>query len=66
MTTGWLHNEAHSDDERRHAKAHELGVPFVTFDRHEVDLDALLHIPEPLARAHNMLAYRAHDGAVVT
>lgn len=64
MSTGWLRHEAQSDDERRHAEAHELGVPFVTFDRHEVDLDALLHIPEPLARAHNMLAYRAHDGAV--
>lgn len=60
----WLRTDAQSDDERRHALAHELGVPFVTFERHDVEPDALFLIPEPLARAHNLVAYRSGDGTV--
>lgn len=60
----WLRSDAQSDDERRHLLAHELGVPFVTLSKHELDLDALMLIPEPLARAHNVLAFKTKDGAV--
>ncbi|MEK7068745.1 MAG: ATPase, T2SS/T4P/T4SS family [Patescibacteria group bacterium] len=64
MQSAWLNYDAQSDDERRHALAHELGVPFVTLERHDVDPEALALIPEPLSRAHNILAYRTRDGAV--
>ncbi|MES2202976.1 MAG: ATPase, T2SS/T4P/T4SS family [Patescibacteria group bacterium] len=52
------------EDDLRRASAHALGVPFVTLARHELALDAMLLIPEPLARAHNVFAYKLADGAV--
>ena len=54
---GWLGREALSDDERRHALAHELGVPFVQLGRDDISLEALTVIPEPLSREHNMVAF---------
>jgi len=53
-----------SADEIRHAQAHAMGVPFVTFDPRDISEEAMLLIPEPLARTHNMFAYKAADGAV--
>ena len=50
-----------SDDERRHALAHELGLPFVQLDRDTISLDALVLVPEPLAREHNIVAYKLAD-----
>lgn len=46
------------EDELRRAAAHAMGVTFVEFARHEIEQEALFLIPEPLARARNMLAYR--------
>jgi len=55
---GWLRNETPGDDEARHALAHELGVPFVTLERDDISTDALQLLPEPLCRAHNLVAYK--------
>lgn len=59
----WLTSSAQTDDERRHALAHELGVPFVRLEPREITLEAMLIIPEPLAREHNAVAYalRGHE-----
>lgn len=46
------------DDERRHALAHELGIPFVEIGRDDIAVDALVLIPEPLAREHNIVGYK--------
>lgn len=54
---GWLQNELLSDDEHRHALAYELGVPFVTLQRDDISVEALQLLPEPLCRAHNLVAY---------
>lgn len=61
---GWFKNENMGDDERRHALAHELGVPFVQIGRDDLSVDALVLIPEPLAREHNLLAYRLDEGSL--
>lgn len=53
-----------SGDELRHAQAHAMGIPFVTLDPHDISLEAMLLIPEPLARTHNMFAYKTSDGTV--
>lgn len=54
------------EDELRRAAAHALGVPFVQFLRHEIDPEAMMQIPEPLSRAHQLLAYRvSEDGLEV-
>ena len=46
------------EDELRRAAAHAMGVLFVEIPRHEIEPGALFLIPEPLARAHNLMAYR--------
>lgn len=61
---GWFQKEVLSDDERRHALAHELGVPFVLLDPFELMQEALVLIPEPLAREHNAVAYHLDGGTV--
>ncbi|MEK7109555.1 MAG: ATPase, T2SS/T4P/T4SS family, partial [Patescibacteria group bacterium] len=55
---GWLQSEQLSDDGRRHALAHDLGVPFVTLERGDISVEALQLLPEPLCRAHNLVAYK--------
>ena len=56
-----MKRESMSDDERRHALAHELGLPFVQLDRDAISLEAMVLIPEPLSREHNAVAYRLED-----
>ncbi len=46
-----------SDDERRHALAHSLGIPFVQLGRDDVSVEALSIIPEPLSREHSVVAF---------
>ncbi len=58
---GWFNKESLSDDERRHALAHELGIPFVELDRDMISPEALVLIPEPIAREHNIVGYRLAD-----
>ena len=55
---GWLQREHLGDDEQRHALAHRLGVPFVTLGRDDIALDALLLIPEPIAREHSAVGFK--------
>jgi len=55
---GWLQREHLGDDEQRHALAHRLGVPFVTLGRDDIALDALLLIPEPVAREHSAVGFK--------
>lgn len=47
-----------TDDDLRRAIAGVLGLPFVTLTKEDIDPGALLAIPEPLARAHNILGFR--------
>lgn len=39
-------------------KAYILGIPFVNLEDEEVDSDVLKIIPEPIARSHNIVAFR--------
>lgn len=61
---GWLAAGAMSEDEKRRALAHTLGVPFVTLGRDDISLAALVLIPEPLSRTANIVAYRHSDDGV--
>lgn len=53
-----------SRDEVRRAHAHLAGVPFITLGHEAIEHEALFLIPEPLARAHNIVAYRSRPGEV--
>ena len=57
----WLRSDMLSEDELRHARAHELGVPFVTLEAGDISPAALELLPEPLCRANRLAAY-ATDG----
>ncbi|MBI2121202.1 MAG: Flp pilus assembly complex ATPase component TadA [Candidatus Wildermuthbacteria bacterium] len=42
-------------------EAYILGIPFVNLENEKVDSDVLRVIPEPIARAHNIVAFRKTD-----
>lgn len=48
-------------DELRRATAHALGVPFVELVPHDISEGAMILIPEPLARAHNIFAFNSGE-----
>jgi type IV pilus assembly protein PilB len=39
-------------------KAYILGIPFINLEKKKIDPEVLRIIPEPIARAHNIIAYR--------
>jgi len=47
-----------SDDDLRRLNAYILGVPFVNLEKEKIDPKILGIIPEPIARNHNIVAYR--------
>lgn len=47
-----------SEDEMRRAKAYVIGIPFVDLRQEKIAKDVLAIIPEPIARKHNIVAYR--------
>ena len=50
-----------TEDALRRIKAYTLGIPFVNLNEYHVPIDALALIPEPIARTHNIIAYK-QDG----
>lgn len=51
-------------DELRRAMAHASGVQFVVLTAEDIPFDTLALIPEPLARARNIVAFATSGGAV--
>lgn len=49
-----------AEDDLRRAKAYILGVPFVDLKKDKIDREVLGLIPEPIARKHNIVAFRRH------
>ncbi len=49
---------AMTEDDMRRAKAHVIGIPFVDLKEEKIEYDTLALIPEPIARANNIVAYR--------
>ncbi|MBX4215434.1 GspE/PulE family protein [Candidatus Parcubacteria bacterium] len=47
-----------SGDDLRRTEAYVLGIPFVNLRNQHIDFDVLSLIPEPIARNHNVVAYR--------
>ena len=50
-----------TEDDLRRMQAYILGIPFVDLKGQRVDFDILSLIPEPIARNHNIVAFR-RDG----
>ncbi len=47
-----------SDDDLRKMQAYILGIPFVDLKGQQLDFDVLSMIPEPIARSHNIVAFK--------
>ncbi|MDP3958415.1 MAG: ATPase, T2SS/T4P/T4SS family, partial [bacterium] len=47
-----------SEDDLRRMEAYVLGIPFVSLKNEKLDFEVLSLIPEPIARNHNIVAYR--------
>ncbi|OHA26710.1 MAG: hypothetical protein A3C06_00135 [Candidatus Taylorbacteria bacterium RIFCSPHIGHO2_02_FULL_46_13] len=50
-----------SEDDLRRMQAYILGIPFVDLRNQKLDFDILSLIPEPIARANNIVAFRKTD-----
>lgn len=51
-----------TEDDMRRVESYVLGIPFVSLKDVKIDFDVLSMIPEPVARAHNIIAYKKSDG----
>ncbi len=47
-----------SEDDLRRIQAYVLGIPFVNLKAEKIDFEVLSLIPEPIARSHNIVAFR--------
>ncbi len=47
-----------SEDDFRRVKAYLLGIPFVDLKKEKIEKEVLSLIPEPIARKHNIVAFR--------
>ncbi len=50
-----------SEDDLRRMQAYVLGVPFINLADEKIPYDVLSMIPEPIARTHNIIAYKKND-----
>jgi type IV pilus assembly protein PilB len=47
-----------TEDDLRRVESYVMGIPFVSLKNIKVDFDILSLIPEPVARTHNIIAYK--------
>ncbi|MCB9815515.1 Flp pilus assembly complex ATPase component TadA [Candidatus Nomurabacteria bacterium] len=47
-----------TEDDMRRVESYVLGIPFVSLKDMKIDFEILTLIPEPVARTHNIIAYR--------
>ena len=50
-----------SEDALRRIKAYVLGIPFVNLKDKKIPFEILSLIPEPIARTHNIVAFRKNN-----
>jgi len=53
-----------TEDDLRRVQAYILGIPFVNLKSQKVDFEILSLIPEPIARNHNIVAFRKSNDSV--
>jgi type IV pilus assembly protein PilB len=50
-----------TEDDMRRVESYVLGIPFVSLKNTKIDFDVLALIPEPVARNHNIIAFKKTD-----
>lgn len=53
-----------TEDDVRKVEAHILGIPFVDLKEQKIDFATLSLIPEPIARNHNIIAFKRTDDSL--
>ncbi|MDO8408221.1 MAG: GspE/PulE family protein [bacterium] len=53
-----------TEDALRRIQAYVLGIPFVNLKGHHIEPKTLGLIPEPIARTHNVIAYKQDSGSL--
>ncbi len=53
-----------TEDDLRRMQAYILGIPFVDLKKEKLPFDVLSLIPEPIARNHNIVAFKKSDSAL--
>lgn len=50
-----------TEDDMRRVESYVLGIPFVSLKEMKIDFATLTLIPEPVARAHNIIAFKKNE-----
>ena len=53
-----------TEDDMRRVESYVLGIPFVSLKDMKIDFDILTVIPEPVARNHNIIAYKKSEDSL--
>lgn len=53
-----------TEDALRRIHAYVLGIPFINLKEHRIQTDVLSLIPEPIARTHNIIAFKKTSGSL--
>lgn len=53
-----------SEDDLRRSEAYILGIPFIGLKGQKIDFNVLSLIPEPIARKHNVIAFKKGVGSL--
>ena len=53
-----------SEDDLRRLQANILGIPFVDLRKAKIEFEVLSLIPEPIARNHNIVAFKKSDDSL--
>ena len=53
-----------TEDALRRMEAYVFGIPFVNLKEYRLPTDVLALIPEPIARAHNIIAYKKEENSL--
>src|SRR3990167_1531503 len=64
MTDVLVNKGTLSEDDVRRMQAYILGIPFVDLKNQKLDFAVLSLIPEPIARSHNIIAFKKTDEAL--
>ena len=59
-----VNNGLLTEDDLRRIESYVLGAPFVSLEDIKIDFEILSLIPEPVARNHNIVAYKKSDDAL--
>jgi type IV pilus assembly protein PilB len=53
-----------TEDDMRRVESYVLGIPFVSLKDVKIEFDILTIIPEPVARTHNIIAYKKNEDSL--